>query len=554
MGLCPKPQGKRYMASRKIFLLIFPLYLTYLILDKTFRPVMNFNQKLRFTLSFILLFALYISCNKNDISKQSINETQLKNEVRDWVHEYGESYKTEKIHVLSSDKSIVEGSLDWDDASSYIYNGRQYLDVPFSFDGEHSISGNDSTISEMSYDLVVRKDSLNQSYEGSIRTTTKSVVEDIYGNNRDIKELQSFQNIDGSLSTIYLNNDKNSTVLAQRLYISKEAIAQLRYIRTLKLNDKSVASSKYKSGGLMLTQKPGDVLQDCNTYSSTTNVTHCYGPDASVTCYSQPETSYVTICGGDTYTGTSGGGGSSGGGGGTNQTWPPKNDNKDKDNSTKKDPCEEAKKAAEDVTKFSKENKYTEGKSLILNSDVSREHSIVFGKDVNGNIISSEMSSGSAISTTTPITVDNPFADLHNHPNKIPPSAGDLYNLGKLNNNHSSYTTDYVVFNNTTYALVITNSDDLHSFITKYPSVKIDGYPPDFPDLIFDDYTNVIDMNKASGYENSNAIALSYILDKYNTGVALLKQDDYGVFKKVNVVISVDSDGTKHYSIINCPS
>jgi hypothetical protein len=48
-------------------------------------------------------------------------------------------------------------------------------------------------------------------------------------------------------------------------------------------------------------------------------------------------------------------------------------------------------------------------------------------------------------------------------------------------------------------------------------------------------------------------MAMAFILDKYNTGVALLKQDSNGNFKKLGTTETTQPDGSKSYTTNNCP-
>ncbi len=96
----------------------------------------------------------------------------------------------------------------------------------------------------------------------------------------------------------------------------------------------------------------------------------------------------------------------------------------------KPDPCEEAKEGAAAATLFARDSLFKAALADIKTAFVSDqyEHCISFGKDVAGNIISSPVSGGGAISGKVP-TITNAFADLHNHPNNIPPDAGDFQHL-----------------------------------------------------------------------------------------------------------------------------
>lgn len=47
-------------------------------------------------------------------------------------------------------------------------------------------------------------------------------------------------------------------------------------------------------------------------------------------------------------------------------------------------------------------------------------------------------------------------------------------------------------------------------------------------------------------------IALAYILSKYNSGIALLKQDSLGNFKRLNTKETTGKDGSITYQPNNC--
>lgn len=204
---------------------------------------------------------------------------------------------------------------------------------------------------------------------------------------------------------------------------------------------------------------------------------------------------------------------------------------------------------AANATNFAKNNlEFVASKnSIITAASDGKEHGIGFGKDANGNIVTSSMSTGtntySAISSVT-----NSFGDIHNHINNIPPSSGDLYGLMKLHQGNSKYMTRYIVTGNgTVYALVVTDATSLGNFLNQYPSLHIAGYSPDFPDALLDNYNNIYQEQKFSvGDQVANEMALAYVLDTYNAGVALLKQDESGIFKKLNTTVTINAGNTTY--------
>lgn len=70
-----------------------------------------------------------------------------------------------------------------------------------------------------------------------------------------------------------------------------------------------------------------------------------------------------------------------------------------------------------------------------------------------------------------------------------------------------------------------------------------------FPQPLFNEWDDI------SFYNNDNKeMALSFILDKYNSGIALTKMDESGDFKKVNIVQNINTDGTTTYQNTSCPN
>ena len=218
------------------------------------------------------------------------------------------------------------------------------------------------------------------------------------------------------------------------------------------------------------------------------------------------------------------------------------------------DPCKDAKPKANIATELSKNSNYTIAKSNILAASSTIEHSVTFGKDANGNITTSSMSSGATSSVSVNSNWPGGFADLHNHTNNFPPSGGDLYNLIGINNIHSSYDTRMVVTpNSTVYALAVINLGLASTFTTNNPSVS-NGFGPEFPSSIYDQFDKAHDYFLINGNSELNASekAMSYVLEKNNTGVVLLKQDSNGDFKRLQTNEST-VNGITTYTTNNCP-
>lgn len=210
--------------------------------------------------------------------------------------------------------------------------------------------------------------------------------------------------------------------------------------------------------------------------------------------------------------------------------------------SQKTDPCEEAKTGAVAATLFAKDSLYHVALANIKNAFAldRNEHCISFGKDAANNMIASPVSNGGATSGKVPAIV-NAFADLHNHPNNLPPDAGDFYGLINIHKNNPAYKTRLVVtLNGTVYALLVTDIATALAFIEKNPPQPpaFPGGPPGFSVAIVDEMREM-----KYQYHCTDEMVLAFILEKYNTGVSLLKQSGDGTFNKL--ITSVSKDGNR---------
>jgi hypothetical protein len=217
----------------------------------------------------------------------------------------------------------------------------------------------------------------------------------------------------------------------------------------------------------------------------------------------------------------------------------------------KDDPCTATKKGATSATALAKENVFKIAASEIkklFKLDL-KEHAVAFGKDSNKNIISSYISNGNTISSSIP-KIANAFADIHNHPNNTPPDAGDFYGLIAINKNNTAYDTRFIItFTGTVYALLITDHLAATSFEIAYPQQPpaFKGGPPGFPIKLVDEFREM-----KYQYNCTDEMAMAFLLEKYHTGVALLKENSIGVFKKI--VTNVTGEGKNLIFIVNeCP-
>ena len=213
--------------------------------------------------------------------------------------------------------------------------------------------------------------------------------------------------------------------------------------------------------------------------------------------------------------------------------------------------CEDVKDGAAAATLFTKSSVYNFALSGIKNAFVidKYEHCISFGKDAANNIIASPILNGAATSGKVP-AIANAFADLHNHPDNTPPDAGDFYGLININKNNPTYKTRFVVtLDGTLYALLVTDTAAINVFSVKYPRQPpaFAGGPPGFAVSITDEAREM-----KYKYHCTDEMVVAFILEKYNTGVSLLKQHSNGTFKKIITVVSKNRKGLV-FSAGSCP-
>jgi hypothetical protein len=212
-------------------------------------------------------------------------------------------------------------------------------------------------------------------------------------------------------------------------------------------------------------------------------------------------------------------------------------------------PCDKAKNASISASNLTKNQVFANATTGINATNSSVENGIVFGI-VNGQLTSTSVqTSNSAYTVSLSHSFSQPVADAHNHTENKPPSSGDVYNLISSYNTFNSFQTRYVLLKNgTIYALVVTDPIAMNTFLQNNPPNQAQpGLSPNFPGQMFEDYDNFT----FEGY-GSQEMALAYVLDKYNTGIALTKMNSEGNFKKMGVSITV-SNGQTNYTLSNCP-
>ncbi|GEM_PF-1410289 len=205
--------------------------------------------------------------------------------------------------------------------------------------------------------------------------------------------------------------------------------------------------------------------------------------------------------------------------------------------------------SAANMTVDFKSPSFLSAKNSILSADPTIEHSITMTKN-NGVIGQAPMNNGGTSNVQVNTTITGAFAAMHNHPNNSHISAGDIYAAVVLNSQRSFFNTSYILTGGEVYAIVVTDLQAAKAFTAAYPADQIPGYSPEFPDILFD---QLQDLVTTFGSTNSGKTeAMSVILNKYNAGISLMKQDPSGDFKPINTKEVVQPNGTKTYNSIPC--
>lgn len=208
-----------------------------------------------------------------------------------------------------------------------------------------------------------------------------------------------------------------------------------------------------------------------------------------------------------------------------------------------KDPCQ----TASITTALSKESNYISAKTSIQTAAADGfEHSITLGKDANGQITQAPMNTGGPYNVATNTSWAGAFAALHNHPNNSPVSAGDIYASVKLNEKSGNFTTTFVLTDGEVYGIVVTDLAAAQAFVTTYPADQLPGYSPEFPNFIFDQIEAIQTSDMTYTSIEGKTQAISIILDKYNSGITLLKQDNNGNFNPIKMEETVQNGNTMY--------
>lgn len=216
-------------------------------------------------------------------------------------------------------------------------------------------------------------------------------------------------------------------------------------------------------------------------------------------------------------------------------------------------------KAAQAATLLAQTSNHVSAVALIKKAQSThyKEYVISFGRDSAGNLVNSQVSTGNINSGYIP-GIQNRFADIHIHTNEQPPSSGDLYGFIDQIFTDTNYIRYIITPMGSAYALVLINKEEALSFNTFYARragikhIQPDGtsvsYQPTFPQQLVDEFNEL-----RSWHHATHEVALAFLLKKYKTGIALLKQNTRGAYTALDVVEKTDSKRHKIYFLSHCP-
>jgi hypothetical protein len=208
-------------------------------------------------------------------------------------------------------------------------------------------------------------------------------------------------------------------------------------------------------------------------------------------------------------------------------------------------PCQKAitenTSAKNELTKIKTKNRVTQIKQNV-NTNLE-EKGFSFGVDSNGAEQVSNVKVGVGgyavdLVVSSPSFTITGAAHTHTTNGFNVPSTGDMYNMYKAVSANANFKYYYTFSpNNNNYVLTITNPANFVTFNNNYPdSIYFDAENYGFNsntsigmdyDYIVDYFTKVMGKTEDEG----NEYAMAYVMNKYNTGMALNKEDASGNFK-----------------------
>ena len=261
-----------------------------------------------------------------------------------------------------------------------------------------------------------------------------------------------------------------------------------------------------------------------------------------------------------------------GGGGGGGYSPPPANTTKPKSDLPNKKPkeiledCNDIVKALKDAVKgnnnsfinfqspYDDKTKFPSYSDYLakIQSDPTREHSINLKYYPNNKeYITNAIHTGDAYNVV--ISTDNhTIANVHNHPNNMPPSPRDLRTMIENVVEFPQYKALYTLTNDGTYyAFYITDRAKATDFWNNYKDNMVIGKDNHFDNNtgFRTDWTNATKKFEKLGAEDQWNYALAYLIDKYDMGIGLFRQKK-GETGFTSLHMKKDADGI--YQVVKC--
>ncbi|MGC4232215.1 MAG: hypothetical protein QM594_04485 [Niabella sp.] len=494
------------------------------------KKVCPFWQLLFFSAVFML--SLFSGCRRSDIFVTTPPDAD---EVKAWLRENGGAYSNETLSISPDDAKALTGTLLWSAARSYKWNGADYIDIPYAFSGQQKVGSNAS-----SFNLVVRR-TPEGGFEGAIRATaTDAAARDVVSGESVVSTVASYSLLNGTPANIWVREvrageNKTGYSRAMSISLTEEQVVQMR-------SNKRVTEARGVGGAA------------CNILISRHWVQfHC--PDVPydevcITGYYQ--STYLNVCNGTQSTLTDMDSPGGGGGGGTYP--PPENENPEPDPAT--DPCAKAAVAAAKSTLLAQNTPLKDSINKLgdlKNLKVEKGFALYERVKVDSNdptivateyYYTGEMQTGNDTSVVIPTSTNDHnglVATVHTHPEGgySAPSPVDIYTVieGMSNNTgnftKNSYLGSFVfAADGSAYALTIANPVAAGAFLSTKSS-NLSGRAWNEESEIdrafleakrfFEKQYKGLDKNerKMRVYEE----ALAVVLDKFKTGVTLMKKE-----------------------------
>jgi len=243
-----------------------------------------------------------------------------------------------------------------------------------------------------------------------------------------------------------------------------------------------------------------------------------------------------------------------------------------------KTPCEKAKTPTLNSTTILKNPEVQSKMDAVLKSKINaaNEYAVSVGKNSNGTYSVSPPNEGGATEGTVPPVVSGLYvADGHSHTNGNfgVPSPGDFYNF-ILQFPANPYLASRFVYGSyfgeaEVYALVIYNKTLAQNFINNYPkgqNYNETTHSFSVGSSVGDEYFMAMDFASGGTYIDNtdenyspSAMALAYVLGKFNTGISLAKVDANGNLKAISVtketIVIPGGTGTPKpgLKVVQCP-